>query len=332
VYRFLRCNGDVLYVGKAASLRKRVASHHTSGARSTERALELLSQVHEVACTETASVLEAALLECDEIKRLDPPYNVQLRSASRSAWFASADLRRAAPAPDEAHRIGPLPSERCLVPRWALLALIEGRAPTPALCAAALAVPPRWRPDEALFLEGWQAFLTDHLPASDAPVARRVEAASRALWLERGRREVHESPEDEGAPLWDLARVRRRLERNLVQTGLLLRRARCLRLLADSEVAYQERGMSAARLLVVARAEIAERRDLDAVSALGTLPVRPPASAGPARALFDAVSYDRLRVLLTELQRVREDGGAIAVRRGTHTLPEERLAVLLRAV
>jgi hypothetical protein len=89
--------------------------------------------------------------------------------------------------------------------------------------------------------------------------------------------------------------------------------------------------MSGARLLVVARAEIAERRDLDAVSGLSMLPVR-PVSSEPARALFDAVTYDRLRVLLTELQRVREDGGAIAVRRGTHTLPVDRLAVLLRAV
>ncbi|HMJ13837.1 MAG TPA: GIY-YIG nuclease family protein, partial [Polyangiaceae bacterium] len=80
VYRFLRCNGDVLYVGKATSLRKRVASHFSGGARATERGLELLTQVHDVAYSESASVLEAALLESDEIKRIDPPYNVQLRS------------------------------------------------------------------------------------------------------------------------------------------------------------------------------------------------------------------------------------------------------------
>src|SRR5262245_4216576 len=46
VYRFLRRNGDVLYVGKAASLKKRVASHFSSHDRTTERALELLTQVH----------------------------------------------------------------------------------------------------------------------------------------------------------------------------------------------------------------------------------------------------------------------------------------------
>jgi DNA polymerase-3 subunit epsilon len=331
VYRFLRCNGDVLYVGKAASLRKRVASHHTSGGRSTERALELLSQVQDVAFTATPSVLEAALLECDEIKRLDPPYNVQLRAAERRAWFASDDLRQAEPVPDDTHRVGPLPSERCLLPRWALVALLDGAAPSPGLCAAALAVPARWRPEDALFLEGWQAFVADHLPESDAPAARRIERAARALWLERGRKEVHESPED-AEPLWDLARVRRRLERGLVQTGLLQRRARCLRLLADADVAYQERGMSRARLLVVSRGEIVEQRDLDCVAALRALPVRAALPPSQRRAVFDAASYDRLRVLLTELLRVREDGGAVALRIGAHGLPEERCGALLRLV
>ena len=53
----------------------------------------MLTQVHDVSPTPTASLVEAALLETDEIKRLDPPYNVQLRSAGRQAWFASGDLR-----------------------------------------------------------------------------------------------------------------------------------------------------------------------------------------------------------------------------------------------
>ena len=38
----------------------------------------MLTQVHTVDVTPTASVVEAALLETDEIKRLAPPYNVQL--------------------------------------------------------------------------------------------------------------------------------------------------------------------------------------------------------------------------------------------------------------
>src|SRR5262249_17921469 len=70
VYGFLRRSGDVLYVGKAASLKKRVASHFARRGPATERGLELLTQVHDIRPTETASVVEAALLESDEIKRL----------------------------------------------------------------------------------------------------------------------------------------------------------------------------------------------------------------------------------------------------------------------
>jgi predicted GIY-YIG superfamily endonuclease len=117
VYRFLRCNGDILYVGKATNLKKRVASHFTQGSRSTERALEMLTQVHALEITAASTVLEAALLETDEIKRLAPPYNVQLLEGERRAWFTTPDLRDAVPEPDGIHPLGPLPS------RWALTSL-----------------------------------------------------------------------------------------------------------------------------------------------------------------------------------------------------------------
>ncbi len=119
MYRFLRRSGDVLYVGKAASLRKRVAGHFAGRGAAGERGLELLTQVHDVDVTETASQVEAALLETDEIKRLDPPYNVQLRAAGRQAWYASADLRDATPARDSraSHRPAAVGSTRCFPSR-----------------------------------------------------------------------------------------------------------------------------------------------------------------------------------------------------------------------
>ncbi|MCB9649795.1 MAG: GIY-YIG nuclease family protein [Deltaproteobacteria bacterium] len=94
VYRFLRANGDVLYVGKATSLKKRVNSHFTKQGRLPERTLEMLSQARDLAVTPCATALEAALLEADEIKRLAPPYNVSLVESGRHTWFASRDLAR----------------------------------------------------------------------------------------------------------------------------------------------------------------------------------------------------------------------------------------------
>src|SRR5258708_23746819 len=90
-------------------MRKRVASHFGSRAKKTD-ALEMLTQVADVAVTTTATALEAALLEVEEIQRLDPPYNVQLRLAERRAWFPPPDYADLVDAPPPRHRIGPPPS------------------------------------------------------------------------------------------------------------------------------------------------------------------------------------------------------------------------------
>jgi DNA polymerase-3 subunit epsilon len=340
VYRFLRRSGDVLYVGKAASLKKRVASHFQSRVPANERALELLTQVHEVDPTETASLVEAALLETDEIKRLDPPYNVQLRSAGRQAWFASHDLRRAAPAADADHPIGPLPSERALLPLAALTVLAEGAAATAKLCAAALAVPEAFLPASELFAEGFAGFVADHLGGVEPLASARLAHASRALWLLRGRAEPNADADDpaaaegalSGPRHWDLARVRRRLERSLVQTGLLVRRARFLCLLAEATVVFRERDMTTARGLVISAGEIGERRDLDEVMAIARWPHAASRTHQDRQACFDANVYDRLRVLLTEIHRVQDEGGQAALRVGVHAFTPDRLARLMRTI
>jgi DNA polymerase-3 subunit epsilon len=334
VYRFLRRSGEVLYVGKAASLKKRVASHFAGGGQPTERALELLTQVHEVGFTETASVLEAALLESDEIKRLDPPYNVQLRLSSRSAWFASRDLRQAGCSPDDTFRVGPLPSERALAPFRALISLAQGADPDGELCSAALAVPVAYLPDERLFIEGWRAFSAEHLRTLEPQREsgpNSVHQASRALWLARGRAERDAVTADEPS-VWDLARVRRRLERHLVQGGLLIRRARFLSLLCDAGVAFREPGSDCARLLLLSGGEIVERRGVMRVTDIASVPVRRPPNLRARQASFDGAAYDRLRILITELRRVINDAGEVALRVGAHSFFGPRAAQLMADV
>ncbi|HVW28424.1 MAG TPA: GIY-YIG nuclease family protein [Polyangiaceae bacterium] len=335
VYRFVRKSGDILYVGKATSLKKRVAGHFKSKGPATERGLELLTQVHDIVYTETASLLEAALLETDEIKRIDPPYNVQLRAYDRRAWFASRDLTDVVDAPGAAHPVGPLPSERAVSPLPALAALLRGEAPTARLRAMALAVPSAFAPDDALFLDGWSGFcaeVLDRLGGTASPPLVRVERAARGLWLERGRAESDAAPEDAPPDFWDLARVRRRLERSLVQSGLLLRRARFLCLLADATVAFRERAMIAARALVMSSAALVESADLDSVHDLTRLAARKPHALGERRRSFDAAAYDRLRVILTELCRIRDEGGEMALAVGGHVFAGERLSRLMLGV
>jgi len=333
VYRFLRRSGDVLYVGKATSLRKRVLSHFKGKGPTTERALELLTQVCDVTHVVTASVLEAALLECDEIHRLDPPYNVQFRTPATGAWFASRDLSDSRDAPDNTHRIGPLPSRRSLSALGALYALAAKPTEQPKLQAMALGVPPAFLPDEALFLEGWRAFVARHFGGSSPVDFRRLQTQSRALWLERGRTEpealAEEPTTQPSVPEWDAARVVRRLERSLVQTGLLMRRARWLCLLADATVAYSEREMHGARALTISEAGVRESRDLTGVGDATGLAQRPLRPLYQRQLGFDKTAYDRMRVLLTELHRVHDQGGEVLVCIGSRTLSDGRLTRLL---
>jgi DNA polymerase III subunit epsilon len=331
VYRFLRPNGDVIYVGKAVSLKRRVASHFKSRGPATERSLELLSQVHAIEHTETASLLEAALLETDEIKRLDPPYNVQLRSGERSAWFAARDFEETQTSPDDRHPLGPLPSRRALAGFPALAALLDGQARTPALLCQALAVPAAFLPGEALFDEGFRVFVAEHFAVGAGDPRRSLSSASLALFLARGRTELESATENEAFE-WDLPRVRRRLERTLVQTGLLLRRARVLSLLSEADLGFRESAAPRARALVLSAARVQSRSDLPSLAALAELPVRRAPSLRRRQRAFDAAAYDRMRVLLTELRRIFDEGGEIALRVGRRTLEGETLARLIRTL
>ncbi len=78
VYRMLDAKGDVLYVGKAKSLKKRVSSYALRGGHN-ERITRMISETCEMLFVSTASETEALLLESNLIKRLKPRYNVSYR-------------------------------------------------------------------------------------------------------------------------------------------------------------------------------------------------------------------------------------------------------------
>src|ERR671919_2692826 len=99
IYRMLRTDGSVLYVGKAASLHHRVNSYFRKQNGVPERSLEMLSQARAISFDVSPSPLEAALLEPDEIKRHQPPYNVALTIRDRALWFASPELSERCPEP-----------------------------------------------------------------------------------------------------------------------------------------------------------------------------------------------------------------------------------------
>ncbi|MFO1249157.1 MAG: excinuclease ABC subunit UvrC [Alphaproteobacteria bacterium] len=78
VYRMLNAAGDVLYVGKAKSLKKRVTAYATGRVHS-DRLTRMVAETAEMVFVTTASEIEALLLESNLIKRLKPRYNVSYR-------------------------------------------------------------------------------------------------------------------------------------------------------------------------------------------------------------------------------------------------------------
>jgi excinuclease ABC subunit C len=79
VYRMLNAANDVLYVGKAKNVRKRLASYARVSAPQPARILRMIAATVSVEIVSTSTETEALLLEANLIKQLRPRFNVQLR-------------------------------------------------------------------------------------------------------------------------------------------------------------------------------------------------------------------------------------------------------------
>ncbi|MGN0921054.1 MAG: exonuclease domain-containing protein [Cellvibrio sp.] len=78
VYYFWGAQGELLYVGKSISIRKRVFSHFTADHQSSKE-MRLCQQTVNITFDQTAGELGALILESQQIKRLQPLYNRRLR-------------------------------------------------------------------------------------------------------------------------------------------------------------------------------------------------------------------------------------------------------------
>src|SRR5580700_1974972 len=146
VYRMLGEDGEVLYVGKARSLKKRV-SQYAQGRAHTQWVAHMIHLTRSMEFVTTKTETEALLLEINLIKQLKPRFNVQLRDDKS---FPEILIRRDHPAPQIRKHRGAggisdrsprrarstAPSRRCNAPFWCAPAPTDSSKAAPGLACS----------------------------------------------------------------------------------------------------------------------------------------------------------------------------------------------------
>jgi len=77
VYFYFAGDGQLLYIGKATSLKRRVGSYFTKA--HDARLSEMVGKIARIDYVETPTVIEALVLEANQIKAKKPKYNILQR-------------------------------------------------------------------------------------------------------------------------------------------------------------------------------------------------------------------------------------------------------------
>ena len=92
VYRYYDAEGNVIYVGKAKDLHKRVAQYFVPAERLTRKTAVMVSKIVDAEFTVVESEADALLLENNLIKQFKPRYNILLKDSKTYPWICvSAD-------------------------------------------------------------------------------------------------------------------------------------------------------------------------------------------------------------------------------------------------
>ena len=352
VYKMLRSNSDLLYIGKARSLKRRVNSYFQKRIQHAEHILEMLSQAADLEITRTGSALEAAILESDQIKTYSPPYNVALRKRDRNLWYCSRDFRQMAPIPDDIHRHGPLPSRKSLVSLSALSELIESGEfdPVPEdtyATAELMGIPGEYAPPDDVFRSGFHLFCQKHQQVlKNKPVWRALMTIGTQLWREAlAAVETDMSDEDKADAEqiqtantkdpeereWTPESVAGSLESVIKRCAYWIRRSRWLCLLSESTLAWEICDGSGQIIIIVFNKGIII--DRQSAAARTRLPLSPGCKTQfrTRQHNFDLKTYDRLRVVTTEMRRLISENRWVTLRPGPKSiLQPEALGKALR--
>jgi hypothetical protein len=251
--------------------------------------------------------------------------------------FCSRDLRTRSATADNINSIGPLPDGNASVVLAGFAAWHEDNGCRSGddwigIGNAVLGLPAAWAPPPECLAEGLVVFDRRHRRRlkRSSPL-RALTGLGAALWrahlLEKARAESGpDADEDETDARdrrsreeidWTPESVAGALEKSIMRGALLIRRSRWFCLLSESALAWEAEGAKSGRkiVLVLENGAVCRRKEL---TIQGETPVPP----GYGRRVmerqkaFDWATYERLRVLTTELRRLMAEGRRIQIRLG----------------
>jgi DNA polymerase-3 subunit epsilon len=326
IYRMYRSNGDLLYIGKARSLKKRVNSYFRGKGQHAEHILEMLSQARSLDISITSTALEAAIRESDEIKDYSPLYNRSLKYHGRELVFFNPHLDKVSPKPGPVYRLGPFPHTRFIQPLCLIMDILNEKNKKISVEAIEriLNISPEYCPDPVCFRQGMDLFKEEFfIDRSLDIILSDLKSLGVLFWKEKlaTSRESEKKDEEEyeqgeaedtsdshseeeALPLvWTPERIYAALK-SIIRTGIFyIRRAHWFCRLCDSSLVWETDRADDYFLLKI---EAGNFRTVESFMPEGeiSIPTGYKKNRFERQKCFDIGTYDRMRVLTTEIRRI----------------------------
>lgn len=327
IYKMVSLDNKILYIGKASSLKARVNSYFTKQKGLTAKIRELLTCVHSIKITESETALEAALLESDEIKKLEPPYNYSLKNSGRRITYFSRDFLEKSSEFTEKTPLGPFVSTSRLDDLISLVTYDE--------CLEKIRYSFFGLDDEDLLRRGIRSFEESfhvelakfnlrQIIALGLVMLRRDKTPEESeLEVTDGKQETEETmdPDDDLEEWqWSVEEVGSALLKLVKRSAKSYLKARMIRKFSNCKVCWKARFNAnyAWRIIEFRGGEIVRRvssvqSNLDdetmkvSVNGLTEPEIERDSNINTVE------TYDRIRVLISELDRVRKDRREVVV-------------------
>lgn len=320
VYHMFRSNGDLLYVGKATSLKQRISSYFRKNSKHAEHILEMLSQATDLTVTQTQSALEAALLETDDIKNLSPPYNRALTLKERQLEYLSGTFLPVQKPFSEQKVRGPLPT---IEPFLFISFLNQLMAKSTKIKIEDLSSFSIFGskienlPEHNVFEEGLSLFKNEYQHLMETPVSiqnlLRLGGRLRRLKMEAELEDQEETTEGIEAVIedgdewcWDSEAVCRRIKGIMRHSHKLMARSNWYARLANASIFWDQRrsknkiGIALESGVIIKTFRILDSQNYNA-------PIAKQQSIQKIKCQLDIFDYDRLRVLTSEIKRLHKE-------------------------